>query len=563
MFGRRKGSILLLTAVTLVLSAPTAFAAWSETSVQVDSVTTSHWLFTTAQVARGPNEEFFVYTPTEASRGWGNLACVDSTTVTRWRQPDLDDYTTDENENGVQIATDGAGGVYTIAHVISASAVRLRHTSPAGALDWSATLNPSSYQWNGHGLLADGNGGVWVAYVDGVVRLQHLLAGGAVAPGWNPLKGRVVGAGTAPALASDGAGGVLLCWNASGTERVARIQADSTTAPGWPAAGLALGSNATLPPYEPRPRLLPSGSNQLVAVWCALGWYGTVSARRFGLDGSIDPAWGGGQPVTTYSSFFMRQGTGYTPFTFSDGAGGFHHVWADSATGVPRWTHVLANGQFAPGYAWAGRPLLDANAVLAANGNFVAVPSNTGGMVLAWDDARPGQPLSVRLRWLMPDGSNDPGAPDTGRVVPLVGEQSGPGAAVVFGLEPDGAGGVWVLWRRNNASGTRGVMMNHMARTLYVADVPASPAPSRLVLDAPRPNPARGRIEVSCTLASDAPAALALHDVSGRLVRRVELLGAGSRTVSLERLGSLPPGVYLLSLTQGRERRVVRVALVR
>jgi hypothetical protein len=75
-------------------------------------------------------------------------------------------------------------------------------------------------------------------------------------------------------------------------------------------------------------------------------------------------------------------------------------------------------------------------------------------------------------------------------------------------------------------------------------------------------NPALGPLVVSFSLASDAPAALAVYDVSGRLVVRRDLgsLGPGSHSL---RLGDLPTGVYVVRLTQGDRSLTSRAVVIR
>jgi hypothetical protein len=75
-------------------------------------------------------------------------------------------------------------------------------------------------------------------------------------------------------------------------------------------------------------------------------------------------------------------------------------------------------------------------------------------------------------------------------------------------------------------------------------------------------NPALGPLVVSFSLASDAPAALAVFDVSGRLVVRRDLgsFGPGAHTL---RLGDLPTGAYVLRLTQADRSLTSRAVVIR
>ncbi len=467
---------------------------------------------------------------------------------------------------GPAVALDGSGGLF----VLEASpSTRLHHVQSSGSQDWG---DPANGLWLYEGslgvdLVADGSGGAWGAWnAAGGVRLQHWLAGGVVAPGWGPA-GRLFPGGMLPALASDGTGGVLLFFGTTSDHHahVTRVQADTTIAPGWTAAGLVLGDFSVEAIFGFHVVLLPSGGERWIAIWprsgnptCKSAW-----ARRFHSDGTLDPAWSGGAPLPLVTrveddSYPGSMGTRTPPATFSDGAGGFHHVWADTATGMPRWLHVGASG-YAPGFGSNGISPLRTGDALASYGNFVAAPSDNGGLVFAWDDVAAGRAPGVRLRWLMPDGTDDPAAPDTGRVIPGTDSLSH-----VWGLDADGLGGVFPLWSTQGPySGDKTFLMNHMGRAPYAADVPPPARVPALTLAAPRPTPTRGALDVRCTLAGRAPATLTLFDVNGRRLREVTLQGAGDHVARLDPRGDLPTGVYLLRLTQGRESCTTRAVVLR
>jgi hypothetical protein len=81
-----------------------------------------------------------------------------------------------------------------------------------------------------------------------------------------------------------------------------------------------------------------------------------------------------------------------------------------------------------------------------------------------------------------------------------------------------------------------------------------------------RPNPSRGgRLSVAFSLPAAGEAQLQLLDVSGRqlTMREVGSLGAGRHTVDLGADLRLPPGLYLVRLTQGTNTRVTRVAVLK
>ena len=89
--------------------------------------------------------------------------------------------------------------------------------------------------------------------------------------------------------------------------------------------------------------------------------------------------------------------------------------------------------------------------------------------------------------------------------------------------------------------------------------------PAGLALRGVWPNPARGTARVWLTLAGDAPARLELLDLAGRRVRALELggLGAGLHRVDLEGTGSLPPGLYLIRLSQAGHQATGKLVVAR
>lgn len=79
------------------------------------------------------------------------------------------------------------------------------------------------------------------------------------------------------------------------------------------------------------------------------------------------------------------------------------------------------------------------------------------------------------------------------------------------------------------------------------------------------PNPARDALRVSYSLRDSGPAKLALYDVTGRMIeeRRVERAGPGWHLETFGDKRQLPPGLYLIRLTQHGNSLVTRAVLVR
>jgi len=86
-----------------------------------------------------------------------------------------------------------------------------------------------------------------------------------------------------------------------------------------------------------------------------------------------------------------------------------------------------------------------------------------------------------------------------------------------------------------------------------------------LMLAGVRPNPTRSEFSVVFTLPDESPARIELLDLAGRrlLTRDLAGLGPGSHVVGLPETRTLPAGVYLVRLTQGRRSVTTRAAVVR
>lgn len=457
------------------------------------------------------------------------------------------------------------GGLFLQAVQSDASRVPL----PAGS-SWAvgyAPHNPINPR-----LASDGAGGIYLAsYGNSTaqIRLQHLLADGSTAPGWSP-RGRRIGEAFSLEfchLLPDGSGGAVVVWpdlSAAGARmRALRVNADTTIAAGWPAAGLLLGSGGIGPVFSNHPPydlLLPSGPDHFIVGWADATNSTAVHVylQRFGLDGTLDPAW----PASGLD--VLTPGTLAKVTLVADGLAGVHVLW--EAGGVPLTTHVLASGQFAPGHDAQGVPLVDAAAGYRtssywgfyAGDRLSGATGPDGGLLFAWSDFRQPQP-TARVRWILANGLPDPAEDAAGRIV------SPPGIGNVIGLLPDGAGGGYVAWWVNLSGETFVGLENRIARAERSTNVGVPPraGSSALALRAPMPNPARGSVRFDLWLADDAPARFTLFDLAGRVHRSTTLTGAGPHSIRFEDLGTLAPGLYHAQLVQGRDRREQRVVIVR
>ncbi len=103
------------------------------------------------------------------------------------------------------------------------------------------------------------------------------------------------------------------------------------------------------------------------------------------------------------------------------------------------------------------------------------------------------------------------------------------------------------------------------ARENALVDVPVLQEPTELRLSSPQPNPTRDGLVLRVALPTGRPAALELFDVTGRrlAIRNVGLMGAGEHVVDLDEQNTLPAGVYLVTLTDGRHAKSTKAVVLR
>jgi hypothetical protein len=93
-------------------------------------------------------------------------------------------------------------------------------------------------------------------------------------------------------------------------------------------------------------------------------------------------------------------------------------------------------------------------------------------------------------------------------------------------------------------------------------DVPHVPV--RLTIEGVRPNPSRGPLQVLLDLPGAEEALVEIVDLAGRVVR-TRHVGQGPRRAVVDLAGAaeLPPGVYLVRVTQGARRASAKAVIVR
>jgi len=195
------------------------------------------------------------------------------------------------------IAKDGAGGAFVFWHSFAPHEDRIHHVDATGstATGWPSSGIPVV---DGVSLVADDSGGLFVVFaVNDVLHVVRWTQDGDVAPGWtaagvplgsNATYGEVF-------AESDGAGGIIVAWpgRVSGTvpPRLARVAPGGQIVSGWPTAGLA--PNIALHEIE------PDGAGGCYAAT-------SIALHRFGPDGAVAAGW----PLAVTSVGLSSTGSG-------------------------------------------------------------------------------------------------------------------------------------------------------------------------------------------------------------------------------------------------------------
>jgi len=568
----RLGRLMVLTLGAAVLATP-SLADWPANGV----VVTGSW----SKQSRAL--QMFTEPAGGVSLGWdwcggagwypfGRLERLDADGIapTGWNPPVTPSGGDETHERQAARASDGS--LFTVYRQWDALAVRLQHHLADATLAPGFSLpglvvgtGTSLARVNFPAVVTDDAGGCYVAWLQNAlsvpvsrVWLTRRQANGALAPGWS-AGGNLIAEfpyeefSGPPALARDGASGVIVVWGDNATVRAKRFGPDGAASPGWPASGLSLTNVADADGYTAAPQLIESGAGHWIAAWKddPTGEHRVV-LQRFGSDGALDAAWPAAGTV-------LQQSTADVPkiAVVTDGGDGAITVWTSSAEDAHA-TRVLSSGSIAPGWATSGVPLISAGnqMISVPTSRFAIAPTPSGGLVFAWVNVvSADMTASPRVRWLLSDGSSDPAGPETGLVLP---HERQPRA--MLGASPDGAGGAIVGWELPDETGVATyLVLSHVVHTPVLAGPPPT-ALSRAIALAP--NPASRVLDVSFTLENAEPANVQLFDLGGRRLREAQARGIGPQVIRFDALDRLPAGIYLVRVTQRTSERIARVALV-
>jgi hypothetical protein len=334
---------------------------------------------------------------------------------------------------------------------------------PADALAWQADgvpvcTNPGDQAYPL--MIADGAGGVFLAWIDGRngfddVYAQHVTGSGAIAPGW-PDDGLAVC--TAPDLqgvtdlVTDSAGGLFLVWDdyrnqGAGVDVYAHhVLANGIVDPNWPVNGLAI---AAYPGEQRDDDLAPDGQGGVFIVWDDFrngAASRDVYMQHVNANGTLAAGWpAGGRTICTVPAVRAA------PRILADGSGGAFVAWNDrrntAQTSLDLYAlRVTSAGDPASGWTAAGVAVCTAAGGQAVRG---IITDGSGGFYLDWQDWRtapPNDPAGPQYGHVYMQHMTGDGAIVTGWPADGLGVCTATGGQQSLSLEVDGAGGALVAW---------------------------------------------------------------------------------------------------------------------
>ena len=474
--------------------------------------------------------------------------------------------------------TDVRGDIYT-QHVTSSGVIAdgWPQEGLGVAVGWDA-----SYPFDLPVIAPDDAGGAIIAWQDGRepfatigTHALRITGNGALAEGW-PDTGVLVGLPSYgphsyPGIIADGHGGAFVTTENRGGLHVQHLTAEGQIASPWPAAGVALCTQAAT---QREPVIVADGAGGGIVAWLDYRsgdyFHPDVYAQRFTADGRISPSWSpDGVALCTDPA---EQGA---LALCNDGTGGVIVTWHDHrnqfATVLDVYAARVLSGGFVP-------PLVPIDVMPRRSDNVINVGTRGTVQVAilssASFDAGIVRPTSVSFAGAAVMAQKGSGAqPDLrdvngDRLPDLLlrfeterldfGPQDSLGTLrgeTWDGIAIEGSDRVLVVRRAPEQAGVERAEAN---------PAPDDAASAGAVVSTP--NPSRGpSLTASFVLSSSEPAALELLDLAGRSLvsRGVGSLGPGRHSVELKASRALTSGIYWLRLTQGSQVHLARAAVVR
>ena len=319
---------------------------------------------------------------------------VDGSGVPLWTPCGVPLCTETGEQMSPRLAPDGGGGAIAIWHDGRGSDIDIyaQRIKAGGAIQWTsngiaicAAAGNQSASW----IISDGAGGAFIVWndfrtmADYDIYIQHLNDAGkrswtadgiavCTAPGDQML----------PALASDGAGGVIVCWQdgRGATNAIFAQRINASGAMQWTAVGVAV---CTASGAQEAPRMVSDGSDGVIVVW--EDHRGGASADIYGqrINASGARLWtDDGAAICTYS------GDQVDVEIATDGSGGAIAVWEDYKASAPDIFAQRVDG--------SGISLWETDGVSIGNTAEYQTqpdiaPNSTGGAIITWVDERSGE----------------------------------------------------------------------------------------------------------------------------------------------------------------------------
>ncbi len=299
------------------------------------------------------------------------------------------------------------------------------------------------------------------------------------------------------------------------------------------------------------PRIAPDGSGGVFIVWTdprSASRTGDIYALRLQQNMQRSSGWlFYGQAVCD------ALGLQSQPRLVRDGVGGVWVAWLDQRDGPDgdlRYSHVLGNGQLAPGFTRAGAVLC---AAFGVQRELEIAPDGAGGFFAVWRDERTGD-AELYVHHVFASGLKSSAFADDGEPFVLAaGVQDQPSIAAVP------VGRAVIAWRDARSGATRIYAASLSDASSLDADPPAAPALALSVT-----SPARGEVVAVVTLPAATEAQVQLLDVAGRQLARMTLAGPlRDARVTLVPDTPVGAGLYFVRVRQAGGAVFARVSLLR
>jgi hypothetical protein len=360
-------------------------------------------------------------------------------------------------------------------------------------------------------------------------------------------------------IISDQQGGAFFTWrdnrNGSMNIDVFGVAMDSTGAvrPGWTANGTAI---CTATGNQTEPTLLNDGRFGFIVAWRDERTVGApkVFAQRM-LPGGSAKWTGGGVEVAAITAANPTR-----PILATDGLAGAIVGWTDLRVGVPLRGYAQRVDSMGV-RQWSPADGITLCAADSAQSSFAVVPDKVGGAIFAWTDARgAGSDNEIRAQAVSAAGAL--------RWNPLgVAVCATTGPRTLASAMVDGYGGAYLAWE-DKRSGNYDVYAFRITSVGTGVESPSVPATTVRLFPA-RPNPFNPHTTLEFSLETPSDFTLSIHDVQGRLVRRVAAgwRSAGRHTFTWDgrsdQGSECGSGTYYAALRTPAGVRSIPVTLVR